>query len=105
MLNLKLRGLTPISGLSSERGAPGLSANSSSASALGGIASNLGISGRGIRGSSIDRGRGRTRGGLYHSSLGNYQRSGFLYNDDDSRGISSARVYLFEKKTKNIVVF
>lgn len=47
------------------------------------------MSGRGIRGSSIDRGRGRTaRGGLYHASLGNYQRSGFLY-DEDSRGIGS----------------
>lgn len=74
--------------------------SNSSASALGGITSNLGISGRGIRGSSIDRGRGRTRGGLYHSSLGNYQRSGFLYNDEDSRGASTARVYSFEiKKT------
>lgn len=49
------------------------------------IINSLGISGRGIRGSSIDRGRGRARGGLYHSSLGNYQRSGFTY-DEDARG-------------------
>lgn len=48
------------------------------------------MSGRGMRGSSIDRGRGRaSRGGVYHpSSLGGYQRSGFMY-DEDSRGIGS----------------
>lgn len=81
------RGLTPISGISSERSGLGLSSNSSSGSALSGISTSLG---RGIRGSSIDRGRGRsTRGGVYHpSSLGNYQRSGFLY-EEDSRGIGS----------------
>lgn len=48
---------------------------------------SIGMSARGIRGSSIDRGRGRARGGLYHSSLGNYQsRSGFVY-DEDARGV------------------
>lgn len=42
-----------------------------------------------MRGSSIDRGRGRSsRGGIYHPSLGSYQRSGFMY-DEDSRGIGS----------------
>lgn len=42
-----------------------------------------------MRGSSIDRGRGRAaRGGLYHSALGSYQRSGFLY-DEESRGIGT----------------
>lgn len=47
------------------------------------------MSGRGIRGSSIDRGRGRaSRGGLYHTSLGSYQRSGFMY-DDDGRGVGT----------------
>lgn len=45
---------------------------------------------RGIRGSSIDRGRGKPRGGLYHSSLGNYQRAGFLY-DEETR-VAGARV-------------
>lgn len=80
--------MTPIGGLSSERSALGLS-NSSSGSVLGGISSTLGMSGRGMRGSSIDRGRGRSsRGGVYHPSLGSYQRSGFVY-DEDSRGIGS----------------
>lgn len=80
------RGLTPIGGLSSERSGLGISSNSSSGSALGGIGSSLG---RGMRGSSIDRGRGRaSRGGLYHSALGSYQRSGFLY-DEESRGIGA----------------
>lgn len=47
------------------------------------------MSGRGIRGSSIDRGRGRAaRGGIYHPTLGSYQRSGFMY-DEDSRGIGT----------------
>lgn len=83
------RGLTPIGGLSSERSSLGLSSNSSSGSVLGGISSTLGMSGRGMRGSSIDRGRGRTtRGGLYHASLGGYPRSGFTY-DEDSRGIGA----------------
>lgn len=83
------RGLTPIGGLSSERSGLGVSSNSSSGSVLGGISSTLGMSGRGIRGSSIDRGRGRaSRGGLYHTSLGSYQRSGFNY-DDDTRGIGA----------------
>ncbi|XP_031629871.1 GIGYF family protein CG11148 isoform X2 [Contarinia nasturtii] len=82
------RGLTPIGGLSGDRSALGLT-NSSSGSALGGMSSTLGMSGRGIRGTSIDRGRGRaSRGGLYHPSLGSYQRSGFMY-DEDSRGIGA----------------
>lgn len=78
-----------MGGLSSERSGLGLSSNSASGSVLGGIGSTLGMSGRGIRGTSIDRGRGRaTRGGLYHPTLGSYQRSGFLY-DEDSRGIGT----------------
>lgn len=80
------RGLTPIGGIASERSGLGLSSNNSSGSALSGINSSLG---RGIRGSSIDRGRGRApRGGVYHPSLGNYQRSGFLY-EEDTRGIGA----------------
>lgn len=51
------------------------------------------MSSRGIRGSSIDRGRGRARGGLYHSALGNYQRTGFAY-DEESRGTAGARVII-----------
>lgn len=49
------------------------------------------MSNRGIRGSSIDRGRGRARGGLYHSALGSYQRAGFVY-DEESRGVAGPRV-------------
>lgn len=43
-----------------------------------------------MRGSSIDRGRGRaSRGGLYHPSItGSYQRSGFAY-DEEARGIGT----------------
>lgn len=83
------RGLTPIGGMSSERSGLGLSSNNSSGSALGGISSSLSMSGRGMRGSSIDRGRGRaSRGGLYHPSLGSYQRSSFVY-DEESRGIGT----------------
>lgn len=74
--------------MASERSGLGLSSSSTSGSALGGISSTLGISGRGARGSSIDRGRGRARGGLYHSSLGSYQRSTFGY-DDETRGIGT----------------
>lgn len=49
---------------------------------MGSISSSLsGMSGRGTRGSSIDRGRGRARG-LYHSTLGNYQRSA-LYDEEN----------------------
>lgn len=53
---------------------------------MGSISSSLsGMSGRGTRGSSIDRGRGRARG-LYHSTLGNYQRSA-LY-DEENRSLT-----------------
>lgn len=59
---------------------------------MGGISSTLG--GRGMMRGTIDRGRGRTSrggGGLYHASLGGYQRtSGFLY-DEDSRSIGASR--------------
>lgn len=45
---------------------------------------------------TVDRGRGRTArggGGLYHASLGGYQRaSGFLY-DEDSRSIGASRTW------------
>lgn len=52
---------------------------------MGTISSSLsGMSGRGTRGTSIDRGRGRARG-LYHATLGNYQRSA-LY-DEENRSI------------------
>lgn len=82
------RGLTPIGGISGERSALGLT-NSSSGSVLGGMSSTIGMPGRGIRGTSIDRGRGRvSRGGLYHPTIGGYQRSGFMY-DEDSRGIGA----------------
>lgn len=82
------RGLSTIGALSSERGAGlGLSASSSSSGLMGSISSSLsGMSARGTRGSSIDRGRGRARGGLYHSTLGNYQRSA-LY-DEENRSLT-----------------
>lgn len=57
---------------------------------LAGISSGVSMAGRGIRGTSIDRGRGKARGGLYHSALGNYQRTGFTY-DDESR-VAGVRV-------------
>lgn len=48
-----------------------------------GVQPPIGISSRGGRGGSIERGRGRGRGG-YHSTLG-YQRSSSMY-DEDARG-------------------
>lgn len=79
------RGLSTISGLSNDRATLGLISSSSSGGALGSISSGLsGMSARGTRGSSIDRGRGRARG-LYHSTLGSYQRSAFLY-EEEARG-------------------
>lgn len=63
-----------------------MSVTSSSSGLMGSISSSLsGMSGRGTRGSSIDRGRGRARG-LYHSTLGNYQRSA-LY-DEENRSLA-----------------
>lgn len=81
-----MRGSSVI-GIGSERGSErlGLGSGSLNMSGLGGGSSLSGISGRGARGSSIDRGRGRARG-LYHSSLGSYQRGGFMY-DEETRGI------------------
>ena len=52
--------------------------------------SSIGISGRGARGGSVERGRGRGRGGSYHSAL-SYQRSSSLY-DEDTRG--GGRIFL-----------
>lgn len=53
------------------------------------MSSTIAISSRGMRGTSIDRGRGRSsRGGIFHPSLGSYQRSGFVY-DEDARGIGA----------------
>ena len=79
-----MRGSSAIGGLGSERsGALGLTTGNVIAGSLGSGSIST-ISGRGTRGSSIDRGRGRTRG-LYHSSLSGYPRSGFMY-DEDSRG-------------------
>lgn len=72
--------------MSSERsGALGLAVTSSSSGLLGSISSLSGISSRGTRGSSIDRGRGTRPRGLYHSSLGNYQRSAMF---DEERGLT-----------------
>lgn len=89
-----MRGSSAIGGLASDRGGGvvGLGSGNLNMSGLGSGTSLSGISGRGTRGSSIDRGRGRTRG-LYHSALGGYQRSGFAY-DEDPRGISG-RVCIF----------
>lgn len=58
----------------------------------------IGISSRGGRGGSIDRGRGRGRGS-YHSTLG-YQRSTSMY-DEDARGVGrvSALFYLSSRVT------
>lgn len=77
------RGLPTIGALSSERGGGlGISASTTSTGLMGSISSSLsGMSGRGARGSSIDRGRGRARG-VYHSTLGNYQRSS-LYEEEN----------------------
>lgn len=86
----QMRTTTVGGGLTSERGggsdALGLASGTMNMSSLGTGSSLGGISSRGTRGSSIDRGRGRVRGGLYHSTLGGYQRSGFVY-DDETRGI------------------
>jgi hypothetical protein len=38
-----------------------------------------------IRGGSIERGRGRGRGGLYHGSAGGYTRSTSLYDEEGRR--------------------
>lgn len=45
--------------------------------------SSIGITSRGARGGSVERGRGRGRGS-YHSTLG-FQRSSSMY-DEDARG-------------------
>lgn len=83
-----MRGTSAVGALASDRGGGvlGLGSSNLNMSGLGSASSLSGIAGRGTRGSSIDRGRGRTRG-LYHSALGGYQRSGFVY-DEDPRGIS-----------------
>lgn len=80
-----MRGSSAVAGLGNERsGALGLTTSNAIIGTLGSGSLST-ISSRGARGSSIDRGRGRSRG-LYHSSLSGYPRSGFMY-DEDSRGV------------------
>lgn len=58
-----------------------------------GVQPSIGISSRGARGGSIERGRGRGRGS-YHSTLG-YQRSNSMY-DEDGRGGGRVSMFLIK---------
>lgn len=84
----QIRSSTAVGGSERSPGPLGIGSGSTNMSGLGTGSALGGLSSRGTRGSSIDRGRGRMRGGLYHSSIAGYQRSGYVY-DEETRGLGA----------------